>query len=280
LNKVGVRKNTTTTKVAGWRASRLAWTRLPRILRYAVLLGTLFALWQLYVTLVAPPAVPGPSEVVGAFMEGWITGGYLAAATWKTLGVLAVGMSIGVAIAVLLAGFAAWTRIGDDLLALLGRMLDAVPAIALLPLLVLWLGTTQASLILIAVYAVTWPVAINLRSGLKDVDPTLVMVGQNLGLRGWGIAREVLLPSALPRAISGARTGWTLCWRAVVAAGLVSCILGGTPGFFTDGAGWLLGMPELFAGLLNLALIGILVEAAFVLLERHTVVRWGMKTKT
>ena len=279
MNKVEIRQNTTITKAAG-RVSRLTWTRLPRILRYGVLLGTLLALWQLYVTLAAPPAVPGPPEVVGALVEGWIIGGYLAAATWKTLGVLAVGMFIGVAIAVLLAAFAAWTRIGDDLLTLLARTFDTIPAIAVLPLLVLWLGTSPASLVLIAVYAVTCPVAISLRCGLKDVDPTLVMVGQNLGLRGWGMVRDVLLPSALPHAISGARTGWTLCWRAVVAAGLVACILGGNPGFFTDGAGWLLGVPELFAGLLNLALIGILVEAAFGLLERQTVVRWGIKTKT
>ena len=279
MNKVGVRQNTTTTKVSRWRVSRPTWTRLPGSLRYAVLLGTLLALWQLYVALLAPPAVPGPPQVVGAFVEGWMFGGYLAAATWKTLGVLSVGMSIGVAIAVLLAIFATWKRIGDDLLTLLGRALGAVPAIALLPLLVLWLGATSASLILVAVYAVIWPVSINLRRGLKDVDPTLLMVGQNLGLRGWEMIRDVFLPSALPHAISGARTGWTLCWRAVVAAGLVACVLGGDPGFFTDGAGWLLGIPELFAGLLNLALVGILVEAAFGLLERHTVVRWGMKTR-
>ena len=55
--------------------------------------------------------------------------------------------------------------------------------------------------------------------------------------------------------------------------------MGETPGLFADSAGGLLGMPELFAGLLNVALIGILVEAVFSLLERHTVVRLGMNTK-
>ena len=277
MNKVEVKQNTTATRAAR-PVYRLSWSRLPRVVRYTMLLGALLALWQLYVTLVDPTALPGPPAVAWAFVEGWM-GGYLASATWKTLSVLAVGAFVGAAIAVLLVIFATWTRVGDDLLTLLARIFDTIPAITILPLLVLWSGTTPGSLVLVAVYSVTWPVAINLRSGLKNVDPTIFMVGQNLGLRGWMMVRDVLLPSALPHAISGARIGWAFCWRAVVAAGLVVCVVGGTPGFFTDGAGGLLGMPELFAGLLNVALIGILAEAAFVLLERHTVVRWGMYTK-
>ena len=275
---MGVKQNATATRAAR-RVYGLSWTRLPRIVRYAVLLGVLLALWQIYVTLTSAPALPGPPEVAGAFVEGWITGGYLAAATWKTLGALAAGMFVGVAPAVLLAILANWTAIGDDLLTLLARILDAIPAIAILPLLVLWLGATPTSLVLVAAYAVAWPVAINLRSGLKSVDPTIVMVGQNLGLRGWELVRDVLLPSVLPHAISGARIGWASCWRAVVAAGLVLCVAGENPGFFTDGAGGLLESPELLAGLLNLALVGTLVEAAFGLLERYTIIRWGMKTR-
>ena len=278
MNRVEARQKATATRAAR-RVYRLSWTRLPAIARYAVLLGVLLALWQLYVTLMGPPALPGPPEVAGAFVEGWMARGYLAAVTWKTLSVLAAGMSIGVALGGLLAILASWTKIGDDLLTLLARILDAIPAIAVLPLLVLWLGTTPFSLVLVAAYAVVWPVAIKLRAGLKSVDPTIVMVGQNLGLLGWAMARHVLLPSVLPHAISGARTGWAYGWRAVVAAGLVLCIAGEYPGFFTDGAGGLLEAPELLAGLLSLALVGILVEAAFGLLERHTVVRWGMKSK-
>jgi NitT/TauT family transport system permease protein len=244
-----------------------------------MLLGALLALWQLYVTLVDPTELPGPPAVAWTLVEGWMGSGYLASATWTTLGVLVVGTFMGVAIAVLLVIFATWTRVGDDLLTLLTRIFDTIPAITILPLLFLWLGATPDSLVLVAVYSVTWPVASNLRSGLKNVDPTIVMVGQNLGLRGWMMVRDVLLPAALPYAISGARIGWAFCWRAVVSAGLVVCVLGNNPGFFTDGAGGLLGMRELFAGLLNVALIGILVEAFFGLLERHTVVRWGMNTK-
>lgn len=275
MNKVGFERDTPAFEDARRSPTAASWTRFPRTVRYAVLLGTILALWQLYVTLVDPATVPGPPEVGRAFVELWTSYGYLAT-VWNTLGALAVGMFIGLALAALLAGFA--TRTGEDLLTLLARIFDTVPAIAVLPLLVLWLGTSSAALVLIAVYSVTWPVATSLRSGLKEVDPTIVMVGQSLGLRGWGMIRDVMLPAALPYAISGTRTGWASCWRSVVAAGLVFGVMG-APGFFTDEAGGLLDAPELFAGILNLVAIGILVEAAFGLLERRTIIRWGTKAR-
>jgi len=186
---------------------------------------------------------------------------------------LALGMLIGAVFAALLAVFATWTKIGDDLL----KLLTPVPAIAILPLLIFWFDTSSTSLVVVTVCSVTLPIAINLNAGLKSVNPTLMLVGQNLGLQGWGMLSEVLLPAALPHTISGLRAGWAAGWRTVIAAGLVFGLAGKGSGFFTDAAGDFLPVPELFAGLLTVALAGILVEAAFQLLERTTVVRWGMK---
>jgi NitT/TauT family transport system permease protein len=194
-----------------------------------------------------------------------------------TLGTLALGMLIGMMIAVLLTVFAAWTRIGADLLALLTLTLYPVPAIALLPLLILWFDTSPTSLVVVTVCSVTLPIAINLSAGLKSVNPTIMLVGQNLGLRGWGMFSAVLLPAALPHAICGLRAGWASGWRTVIVAGLVFGVAGGRPTFFTNDAGDFLPAPELLAGILTIAFAGILVEATFRLLERGTVVRWGMK---
>ena len=162
-------------------------------------------------------------------------------------------MLIGAMIAVLLTVFAAWTRIGADLLALLTLTLYSVPAIALLPLLILWFDTSPTSLVVVTVCSVTLPTAINLSAGLKSVNPTIMLVGQNLGLRGWGMFSAVLLPAALPHAISGLRAGWASGWRTVIAAGLVFGVAGGGPTFFTNDAGDFLLAPELLAGLLTIA---------------------------
>jgi NitT/TauT family transport system permease protein len=275
LNSVESRRDTVVSKGAG-EVSRLRQVRLPATLRYAMLLAALLGLWQIYVTFVGQISLPGPLEVAGALSEGW-SGRRLAAATWMTLGTLALGMLIGAMIAVLLTVFAAWTRIGADLLALLTLTLYPVPAIALLPLLILWFDTSPTSLVVVTVCSVTLPIAINLSAGLKSVNPTIMLVGQNLGLRGWGMFSAVLLPAALPHAICGLRAGWASGWRTVIAAGLVFGVAGGRPTFFTNDAGDFLPAPELLAGLLTIAFAGILVEATFRLLERGTVVRWGMK---
>jgi sulfonate transport system permease protein len=249
--------------------------RLPATLRYAILVAALLGLWQIYVTFVGQISLPGPLEVAGALSDGW-SGGRLAAATWMTLDTLALGMLIGAMIAVLLTVFAAWTKIGADLLTLLTLTLYPVPAIALLSLIILWFDTSPTSLVVVTVCSVTLPTAINLSASLKSVNPTIMLVGQNLGLRGWGMFSAVRLPAALPHAISGLRAGWASA-GAPASPPDSSSVLRAGPTFFTNGAGDFLPAPELLAGLLTITFAGILVEATFRLLERGIVVRWGMK---
>src|SRR5215208_92551 len=180
LNSVESRGDTVVPKDAG-KVLRLRQVRLPATLRYAMLLAALLGLWQIYVTFVGQISLPGPLEVAGALSEGW-SDGRLAAATWMTLGTLALGMLIGAMIAVSLSVFAAWIRIGSDLLTLLTLMLYPVPAIALLSLLILWFDTSPTSLVVVTVCSVTLPTAINLSAGLKSVNPTIMLVGHNLGV--------------------------------------------------------------------------------------------------
>ena len=161
------------------------WGRFPTVARYAVLVLALLGAWQLYVSLSGTQALilPGPVDVAKAFVEGWADG-RLASATLVTLKTLCIGMVIGMAVALILTAFATWTKVGEDLLSLLTSMLNPVPAIAILPLAILWFGLNPTALIFVIVYSITWPIAINVSTGFETVNPTLVMVGRNLGLGG------------------------------------------------------------------------------------------------
>ena len=259
------------------------WARLPAALRRAILVAGMLAVWQLYVSLsgVMPLVLPGPVAVAEAFWDGWIDG-RLAWATLVTLQTLCIGMLVGTGVALVLTVLATWTKVGEDLLSLLTSMFNPVPAIAILPLAILWFGLNPTALVFVIVYSITWPIAINVSTGFRTVNPTLMMVGRNLGLRGWGMVRDVLMPAALPHTISGLRTGWAFGWRTIVAAELIFGVAGkgGGLGFFINDARYFLRIPEVFAGIVTIAVIGILVEAIFNQIERRTVLRSGMKSGT
>jgi NitT/TauT family transport system permease protein len=256
------------------------WSRLPTVLRRAILLGALLALWQAYISFmdVSPLLFASPADVAKAFWEGW-TSGKILDSTLVTLKILGLGMAIGMVVAAVLTTLATWTKIGEDILVLLTSMLNPLPAIAILPLAILWFGLSQAALVFVIANSVTWPIAINVNMGFKTVPRTIVMVGRNLGLRGGRMVKDVLMPAALPYTITGLRTGWAFGWRTIIAAELVFGVAGGGGGlgFFINDSRTYLRIPDVFAGLVTIALIGIALESVFNLVERRTVIKWGMK---
>ena len=263
--------------------SRLRWSSLPTVARRSILLVAMVLLWQLYVSVsgVSPLLVSSPAKIAAAFWEGWASG-ELAAATLVTLEILGLGMLVGMCLAAVLTTFATWTRIGEDVLVLLTSMLNPLPAIAILPLAILWFGLSPAALVFVIANAVTWPIAINVSTGFRTVNPTILMVGRNLGLRGFKLVKDVLMPAALPHTISGLKTGWAFGWRTIIAAELVFGVAGGGGGlgYFINDSRYFLRIPDVFAGLVTIALIGIALDVVFTWIERRTVIKWGMKSST
>ena len=265
------------------RGGKGVWGRLPVVPRRIALLVIFVVIWQLYITAFTPDSllVSSPSEVLRTMITGF-GDGTLLSATFTTLRILLTAMLIGMVVAAVLTTLATWTRIGDDLLVLLTSMLNPLPAIALLPLAILWFGLNTTSLIIVIANSVIWPIAMNVSMGFKTVNPTLISVGRNMGMRGWRMVRNVLIPAALPYALTGLKTGWAFGWRTIIAAELVFGVAGGGGGLgcYINDARYVLRTPEIFAGLITIAIIGILLESFFTWVERRTVVRWGMKNAT
>jgi NitT/TauT family transport system permease protein len=265
------------------RPARKTWGDLPTGPRRAVLLIALVAIWQLYVTLsgVNPLLISSPIEVAKALVAGFADGSLLSA-TFITLRILLVSMLIGMVVAAVMTTLATWTRIGEDILVLLTAILNPLPSIAILPLAILWFGLNTTALTVVIANAVVWPIAINVSMGFRTVNPTLLAVGRNIGLSGWRLVRDVLVPAALPHTISGLKTGWAFGWRTIIAAELVFGVAGGKGGlgFFINDARYFLRTPEIFAGLVTIALIGIALDLVFSMVEKKTVVKWGMKSGT
>jgi NitT/TauT family transport system permease protein len=265
------------------RGARLGWGRLPAWLRYLLLLAVLVGIWQAYWVLKDPSPLlfSSPRDVADAFWTGW-TDGTLARTTWTTLKILAIGIGIGALIALTLTAFAALSKIGEDLLRLLVSILNPLPGVAILPLAMLWFGLNTNALLFVIANAAAWPIAISLDTGFKTVNPTIVAVGRNIGLSSRRLITDVLAPAALPQTISGLKTAWAFGWRTIIAAELVFGVAGadGGLGTYINNAKLFLDIPRVFAGLVTIAILGMAFELLFGVLERRTVVRWGMKTST
>jgi len=185
------------------RGALLRWGRLPAWLRFSLLLAALIGLWQAYVSIsdVNPLLFSSPRDVGEAFYDGWKDGS-LAETTWTTLQILAEGIGIGILVAIALNVFATLTQIGEDLLALLTAILNPLPGVAVLPLAILWFGLNTRALLFVIANAAAWPIAINISTGFKTVNQTIVAVGRNIGLSQRRLVTDVLAPAALPYAIT------------------------------------------------------------------------------
>ncbi|MDB6002291.1 MAG: binding-protein-dependent transport system inner rane component, partial [Rhizobacter sp.] len=167
-------------------------------LRKLVILAALCAAWQAYgVWLNNELIFPTLAQTLSAFGEA-LTSGQLQARSWASLKILLVGYGIGLVLAFLLAVLAITSRIGNDLLETLTSMFNPLPAIALLPLSLLWFGLGANSVIFVLVHSVLWAVALNTHAGFRAVSKTLRMVGRNYGLRGLPLVLRILLPAAFP----------------------------------------------------------------------------------
>ncbi len=250
------------------------WVRKGAILLLLALVWEIIARWQDNDLL-----LPTFLQTAQAFLDG-LRSGELFGKTWLSLQVLLKAYVLGIVAAFVLTTLAVSTRFGRDLLSTLTSMFNPLPAIALLPIALLWFGLGEGSLIFVLVHSVLWALAVNTYAGFLGVSETLRMAGRNYGLRGLGFVLQVLVPAALPSILAGLRIGWAFAWRTLIAAELV---FGATSG--KGGLGWYifqnrneLYTDKVFAGLAMVIIIGLLVEnLVFNTLERVTVKKWGMQ---
>ena len=249
-------------------------------LRKLALLLVLALVWEVYARWLGNPLLfPTFSDTLAAFFSGMASGALLGHAL-VSLRTLVAGYVVGIVLALLLTTFAISTKLGTDLLETLASMFNPLPAIALLPLALIWFGLGEGSLVFVMVHSVLWSVALNTYGGFRAVPSTLCMVGRNCGLKGFALVRRVLIPAAFPSILTGLKIGWAFAWRTLIAAELV---FGASSG--QGGLGWYifenrnqLETANVFAGLFLVIMIGLFVESmVFAGIEKRTVRRWGMQ---
>lgn len=131
---------------------------------------------------------------------------------------IVLGVSTGILLAV--------NKTADEVLGLFIISMQSVPSVVWLPLALLWFRLGETSIIFVVVLGGVWNMILNTITGIKNVDPTLIRCGRNLGYKGIRLFTKVILPASVPHLITGMRLSWAFCWRALMAAEILGTGMG------------------------------------------------------
>ena len=193
--------------------------------------------------------------------------GTLQGAMLVSLERMAIGFALGGSIAVLLALVAGLSRPGENAVDPLMQILRMLPLFGLIPVFIVWFGIGELPKIILIALGAAIPLYLNTFAGIRSVDAKLAEVGQVLQLSRGETIRHIVLPGALPQALTGLRQSLGVAWLALVVAEQVNANAG--LGFMISQATQFLRNDVILVALAVYAVLGLLTDALVRLLERR-----------
>lgn len=230
------------------------------------------AVWELASTngWLSTRVLPEPRAVLVAFVR-LLQSGELAqhalVSTGRALAGLAIGGAAGLALGLLCGSF----RWAETLLDSSLQMLRNIPALALIPLVILWFGIDEGAKLFLVAVGVFFPIYLNTFHGIRSVDRGLIEMARSYGVTGWALYRQVILPGALPSILVGLRFSLGLMWVLLIVAETISAQAG--IGYLTMNAREFLQTDVVLVGIILYALLGKLADLLARGLERWWL-RW------
>lgn len=239
------------------------------LLPLAILLG-----WWIVTAAHLVPAyrLPAPGDVLAAAVD-LARRGLLYTDIAISVQRVLIGFVLGSVIGLLLGSVIGLSRLGRVLLSPTITALRAIPSLAWLPLLLLYLGIFEPPKVVLITIGATFPVLTSLAGALRHVDPHLVELGRAFGLKRVRLLTTVQLPAVLPALVSGLRLALAQSWLFLVAAELLNSSIG--LGFLLEDSGQNGRVDRVFLAILLLALLGTVSDALVGVLERRLFARWS-----
>jgi sulfonate transport system permease protein len=192
---------------------------------------------------------------------------HLSISLWRAVSSFAVGGSLGLLLGLLTGSFKSAETLLDTTL----QMIRNIPALALIPMVILWFGIGESAKLFLVSLGVFFPIYLNTFHGIRSVDKGLIEMAKSYGLSGWPLYRDVILPGALPSILVGVRFSLGLVWVLLIVAETIAAQSG--IGYMTMNAREFLQTDVVLVGILLYALLGKLADVLSRVLERYFL-RW------
>ena len=197
----------------------------------------------------------------------------------KSLMLIGEGLGIGMILAFVFSGLSVASSVFSTVYNLVVSVCDLLPAVALMPILMITIGATDTTIIILVIHSVVWPMSRSIIDGFRTVPKMHIESGRNIGLGRIGLIFGIYIPSSFSSILSGVRVGWARAWRGLISAEMIFGVASSAGiGTYINNARTLwLSFPSVYAELILIVLVGVVVEyGLFHTVERHTVRKWGI----
>ncbi|MFC2995386.1 aliphatic sulfonate ABC transporter permease SsuC [Acinetobacter sichuanensis] len=233
---------------------------------------SLVLIWQIssQTGLLESRVLPAPTAVVSAFWTLLLSG-----ELWQHVKVSAgralMGLLVGGGLGLFLGLLNGSSKVASNLLDTTLQMIRNIPALALIPLVILWFGIDESAKLFLVAVGVFFPMYINTYHGIRSVDPQLIEMGKSYGLSRWQLYKDIILPGAMPSILVGLRFSLGLVWVLLIVAETISAQSG--IGYMTMNAREFLQTDIVLVGILLYALLGKFADVFAQYLEKY-LLRW------
>jgi len=201
----------------------------------------------------------------------WLFSGELphdaAASLWRVLMGFLAGAIPALPLGLIMGASASAYALFNPLI----QILRPIPPIAVIPLAILWFGIDELSKVFIIAYGAFFPILVNTLAGFREVERVQVRAAQALGANRYQVFRDVVLRSAFPFIIIGARLGMSMAFIVLVAAELIASSAG--LGFMISDARYNFRTDQMFLGMACIGVLGFALNTLLLKLER-SLLKW------
>ncbi|MFP6891751.1 MAG: ABC transporter permease [Nitrospinota bacterium] len=245
-------------------------------LELMLLIGLILSIWATISALIPNPEryLPAPLTVIFSSSDMLWKGllpNYLGQTIWRLVLGSILGLSLGIPFGILLG----LNRTVSDIFYPILNFFQSISGIAILPIIVVWWGNSEKTVFTVILYTAMFPITFNVLAGVRSIPRIYINMLRSLGASRYQVARDVILPGAMPYIATGARLGIAFAWRAVIAGEM---LVG------KRGLGWMIftaqdtdHTDEVILGMVMIGVIWILIDRfALRPIEADTIQRWGL----